>query len=74
MIHWGAMRLLAQPDAPPHTNMITYPAMLDPLAPGRGDANFATIGQNATLTYVRRTTDFWTYGAQLMAVNVSFNK
>ena len=74
MIHWDAMRLLVQPDAPPHTNMITYPAFLDAQAPGRGDRNFATIGQNATLTYVRRTVDFWTFGAQLLGVNVSFTK
>jgi hypothetical protein len=61
-----------QPDAPPHTNMLTYPALLDAGAPARGDANYATIGETATLTYVRRTENFFTFGAQLMGVNVSF--
>jgi hypothetical protein len=74
MVHWDGMRLLVEPDAPPHTNMITYPALLDAGTPARGDANYATIGQSATLTYVRRTVNFWTYGAQLMGVNVSFAK
>lgn len=72
MIHWDGMRELLQPDAPPHTNMLTYPALLDAGAPARGDINYATIGETATLTYVRRTENFWTYGAQLMGVNVSF--
>lgn len=72
MIHWDGMRVLLQPDAPPHTNMITYPALVDSNAPARGDLNYATIGQTATLTYVRRTVNFFTYGAQLMGVNVSF--
>ena len=74
MIHWDGMRLLIQPDAPAHTNMITYPAFLDPDASARGDYNFASIGQNATLTYVRRTVNFYTYGAQLLGVNVSFSQ
>ena len=72
MVHWDGMRLLVEPAAPPHTNMITYPSLLDASAPARGDLNYATIGQEATLTYARRTVDFWTYGAQLMGVNVSF--
>jgi hypothetical protein len=72
MVNWDGMRLLLEPDAPPHTNMITYPSLLDASAPARGDGSFVTIGQNATLTYARRTVNFWTYGAQLMGVNVSF--
>jgi hypothetical protein len=72
MIHWDGMHELLQPDAPPHTNMLTYPALLDAGAPARGDLNYATIGQTATLTYVRRTVNFFTFGAQLMGVNVSF--
>lgn len=72
MVHWDGMRELLQPDAPPHTNMITYPSLIDASAPGRGDYSYATIGQTATLTYARRTVDFWVYGAQLMGVNVSF--
>jgi len=74
MIHWDGLHLLLQPDAPAHTNMITYPAFLDPFAPGRGDRNFASIDQSTTLTYVRRTVNFFTYGAQLLGVNVTFTK
>ena len=76
-VRWAPMQLLLHPALEPawHTNMLTYPALIDPTAPAeRGDVNFNTIGQTAVLTYVVRTQNFWKYGASLQGVNVTFEK
>jgi hypothetical protein len=75
MVHWEPLSLLLQPEVPPFggQDMITYPTLLDASAPSRGDASYASIGQNATLTYVINSRNFWIWGRQLMGVNVSFS-
>jgi hypothetical protein len=73
MNNWAPMRVLLEPEVLPHTGFISYPALLDPSAPSRGDNTYGTIGENATLTYVRNTANFFTWGRQLLGVNVTFS-
>lgn len=72
MITWAPMQVLLEPDVLPHTGFISYPSLLDASAPTRGDSTFGTIGQNATLFYVRNTQNFFTWGRQLIGINVSW--
>jgi hypothetical protein len=71
-VHWSPAQVLFRPPSPPGTQFYLYPALLDAEAPGRGDYNYATIGQNATLTYVRVTSSLYQQGRQLMGVNLTF--
>jgi len=75
-VHWMPLKVLLEPTILPawHVNMLTYPALLDATAPSRGDKNYGSIGQTATLTYVHGTQNFFVYGRQLMGVNVTFEK
>jgi hypothetical protein len=72
-VHWSTPELLYMPPVLPHTQFYLYPALLDPSAPSRGDPNYATIGETATLTFVRVTSNFYTEGRQLLGVNLSFS-
>lgn len=73
-VHWTAPRVLFEPPRPPNTQFFLYPAFLDADAPARGDHNYATIGETATLTYVAVRSNFYVEGRQLMAQNFSFSK
>ena len=72
--HWSTPQPLFVPPHQPNTQFYLYPAFLDATAPQRGDSNYATIGQNATLTFVRVTSNFYTQGRQLMGQNFTFLK
>lgn len=72
-VHWSVPQVLYDPPAEPHTQFYLYPALLDAGAPARGDAKYATLGQTATLTFVRVTDNFYTEGRQVLGVNVSFS-
>ena len=71
--HWTPPQPLFTPPALPHTQFYLYPSLLDADAPSRGDQNYASIGQTATLTFVRVTSNFYTEGRQLMGQNITFS-
>ena len=77
-VHWDPLALLLDPRGPPEVpqyggaDMITYPTLLDVDSPSKGDFSYSRIGQNATLTYIVNSENFWIWGRQLMGVNVSF--
>ena len=71
-VHWSDPKPLFTPPIVPRTQFYLYPALLDADAPSRGDHNFQTIGQAATLTYVRVADNFYTDGRQILGVNISF--
>lgn len=70
--HWSAPQPLFLPPSPPRTQFYLYPALLDADAPARGDNNYMTIGETATLTYVAVRDNFYTDGRQLLGQNFSF--
>lgn len=74
MIHWSDVEIMYTPPVPPAVHFYSYPTLRDPAAPSRGDRNYGTIGQTATLFYVSVTHNFYTEGRQLYAVNVTFHK
>ena len=80
MIHWDPLTLLLDPQGPPEVpqyggaDMITYPTLLDVDSPSKGDFSYNQIGQQATLTYIVNSENFWIWGRQLMGYNVSFSK
>lgn len=57
--HWEDVRVIYTPPPMAHTQFFLYPALLDPDAPSRGDQNYMTIGQNAVLTFVQVTNNFY---------------
>ena len=52
----------------------SYPKLMDPEAPSRGDINFETIGQDAAFFFVSVMHNFYTEGRQIYAVNVTFQR
>jgi hypothetical protein len=74
MVHWDAVQLLYTPPVPADVNFYSYPALMDPAAPSRGDRNYETIGKTATLFFVSVTHDFYTEGRNLYGINVTFHK
>ena len=74
-VNWDPLQLLLDPRGPPEVpqfggaDMITYPTLLDV---DSHDPSYSRIGQNATLTYIVNSENFWIWGRQLMGVNVTF--
>ena len=73
MVHWEQPLVLYTPPPATAVQFYSYPKLIDPSAPARGDRNFETIGRDATLTYVTVTDNFFTEGRQIMGVNVTFS-
>eukprot|EP00038_Savillea_parva_P029878 m.74087 g.74087 ORF g.74087 m.74087 type:complete len:431 (-) comp8885_c0_seq2:79-1371(-) len=74
MVHWSTPDVLFNPPFFHDDTFFSYPKLMDADAPSRGDRNFETIGQTATLFYVSVTHNFFTEGRQLYAVNITFDK
>jgi len=71
-VHWSVPAPLFTPPGALHTQFYLYPALLDAGAPARGDVNYMTIGETATLTFVAVRNNFYTEGRQLLGQNISF--
>ena len=72
--HWAVPVPLFTPPSMPSTQFYLYPALLDANAPARGDNNFMTIGETATLTFVAVRNNFYTEGRQLLGQNFTFSR
>lgn len=74
MVKWSSPQRLFTAPVPPGVHFYSYPTIRDANAPSRGDRNFETIGQTATLMYVSVTHNFFTQGRQIYGVNITFTK
>ena len=77
LLHWGAPQTLYQASDLPadvrrNVTAMTYPTWLDARAPARGDANFATLGEEAYLSWVSIGHSPYTDGRRLWVTPVRF--
>ncbi len=73
LVTWAPVQPLFQPPYDPALLHSSYPTLLDPAAPARGDNNFESIGQTAWLHYTLMpvTNPPW---RALMRVPITFEK